>query len=58
MKRKYWILYRDYGYSERSIYGVTARAATAKAWQKAYKHENMAVECTLIRDILPTEWID
>ena len=57
---KYWILYRDYGYSEHAIYGVTNLAATADAW-RALGGENEAAECELTGDSLPSgepEWLD
>jgi len=52
--RKYWILYRDFGYSEISIYGVTMRADTAMRWREA-AFDNEAIECELTRDSLPTK---
>lgn len=57
--QKYWILYRDFGYSERGIFGITADAATAENWRAA-DDENETAECNLTADgaPLPTKYLD
>ncbi len=56
---KYYILYRDFGYSERGILGVTADMATAERF-RADHDENEIAECELTAAgaPLPTQWLD
>ena len=52
---KVYILYRDYGYGEMSIYGATRKRAVADAWE-GQGYENEAVEADM-SDRLPEEHI-
>lgn len=49
---KYWILYEDFGYSERGICGITDCEETANAWQ-ASDYERESAPAELFRLSLP-----
>ena len=53
--KRFWILYRDYGYSELSIFGITERTQIAKEWRAAHA-DNVTVKCNPL-DSLPKKYI-